>query len=36
MRTNQPQKRKNSKTTTQEPTWLKEYVQKFEEGVEDL
>ena len=28
--------KKGSKTVSQEPTWLKEYVKKFEEGVEDL
>ena len=28
--------KKNGKTVSQEPTWLKEYVKKFEEGVEDL
>ena len=28
--------KKNTKNTSNEPTWLKEYVKKFEEGVEDL
>ena len=31
-----PSTKKGSKTVSQEPTWLKEYVKKFEEGVEDL
>ena len=31
-----PQTKKGSKNVSQEPTWFKEYVKKFEEGVEDL
>ena len=31
-----PVNKKNGKTVSQEPEWLKEYVKKFEEGVEDL
>ena len=30
------QGRKGSKNVSQEPSWMKEYVKKFEEGVEDL
>lgn len=33
---NKPSTRKGSKNVSNEPTWLKEYVKKFEEGVEDL
>ena len=33
---NKPTNKKNGKTVSQEPEWLKEYVKKFEEGVEDL
>ena len=33
---NKPANKKNGKTVSQEPEWLKEYVKKFEEGVEDL
>ena len=36
MKTNNKPVKKNGKTVTQEPEWLKEYVKKFEEGVEDL
>ena len=28
--------RKGNKTVSQDPSWMKEYVKKFEEGVEDL
>lgn len=37
MKTNKTQQAKRGrKTTSNEPTWLNEYVKKFEEGVEDL
>ena len=36
MREKKTTTKKNGKTVSQEPTWLKEYVKKFEEGVEDL
>ena len=36
MKTNKPQNKKGNKTVSQEPSWLKDYVKKFEEGVEDL
>ena len=37
MKTNsKPTNKKSGKTVSQEPEWLKEYVKKFEEGVEDL
>lgn len=37
MKTNaKPINKKNGKSVSQEPEWLKEYVKKFEEGVEDL
>ena len=35
-KTNKTTTKKGGKTVSQEPTWLKEYVKKFEEGVEDL
>lgn len=35
-RINKPSNKKGGKRVSQEPEWLKEYVEKFEEGVEDL
>lgn len=36
MKTNKPNTKKNGKNVSQDPSWLKDYVNKFEEGVEDL
>ncbi len=36
VRANKPSTKKGSKTKSQEPEWLKDYVKNFEEGVEDL
>ena len=36
VRTNKPTTKKNGKTVSKEPAWLKEYVKNFDEGVEYL